>query len=135
MSLIWSVFLMVVLSSNPSLSLEDFRWKNRLLVIFGEEAIDKKLLETQLDEIQERKLIIMRFQNEELVYLTDTLDIKVESFLKLKSKNPRADWMLIGLDGGVKSSGKSGDLELLNTFKRIDSMPMRQSEMRKDGKN
>jgi len=118
-----------------SLSLEDFRWKNRLLVIFGEEAIDKKLLETQLDEIQERKLIIMRFQNEELVYSTDTLDIKVESFLKLKSKNPRADWMLIGLDGGVKSSGKSRELDLLKTFKRIDSMPMRQSEMRKDGKN
>lgn len=59
MSLIWSVILMVVLSSNPSLSLEDFRWKNRLLVIFGEEVIDKKLLETQLDEIQERKVVIL----------------------------------------------------------------------------
>jgi hypothetical protein len=126
---------MVVLSSNPPMSLEDFRWKNRLLVIFGEEAIDQKLLASQLDEIQERKLIIMRFQYEELVFSTDTLDINVESFLKLKSGNPQADWMLIGLDGGVKSSGKSEELDLLKTFKRIDSMPMRQSEMRKDGRN
>ncbi|MBT8039756.1 MAG: DUF4174 domain-containing protein [Gammaproteobacteria bacterium] len=40
--------------------------------------------------------------------------------------------VLIGKDGGVKSRGE--DLDLESTFELIDSMPMRQAEMRRNNR-
>lgn len=125
---------MAMLSANPSMSVEDFRWKNRLLVIFEEEGIDQKLFSAQLNEIKERKLIIMQFRDKSLSYCSDSIDVDVDSFLNLKLKSPKSDWLLVGLDGGIKYAGDSGDFQLEKIFRRIDSMPMRQSEILKNGK-
>ena len=42
----------------------------------------------------------------------------------------QSNWVLIGLDGGVKLN-KEGLPDWEYIFKTIDSMPMRQSEIRK----
>ncbi|WP_157957210.1 DUF4174 domain-containing protein [Winogradskyella tangerina] len=116
----------------------EFKWKNRMVVIMAESENSEKvssqleLLQAEPDEMNDRKLVIclvlptkygivngesiMWFENKEYHELLnpDDLAFKIE---------------LIGLDGRVKLN----TTELLTTealFAKIDSMPMRQQELK-----
>jgi hypothetical protein len=114
--------------------LSDFKWENRLLVTFNIPA--EQLKKVDQNSIKDRKLLFFQFQSKSLLFSNYEGVIDQQDFLKL-SENYAADYFLIGLDGGVKAFGKKEDFSILELIKQIDSMPMRQSEIRKkkDGKN
>jgi hypothetical protein len=120
-------------------SVEDFQWKNRLLIIVSGED-HQSTLKNQLTEIQEaehdyveRDLKIIILKNNTVTIwkspashqlefddITDQLNI---------SKNEGYINLLIGKDGGVKLRENS-PISNQTLFNTIDAMPMRQREMR-----
>ena len=112
----------------------DFRWKNRLVIIHGEGDCSEWFDEKMQKDLSDRKLLVFYFNDGVLVESNFKRELKAADFLKLipKKADQSIYWILVGLDGGIKSSGvslpKSGEI-----FKIIDAMPMRQSELVKKG--
>jgi hypothetical protein len=113
-------------------NLEDFRWKNRLVLIFqnGSET-NHVYSDSLMMEMKERKVLYFLIDTE----LESNAEVNFSNnYLKgLKSRyqigEESSSWVLIGLDGGIKMRGE-GDLNWNLIFKTIDSMPMRQSEIK-----
>jgi len=120
-------------SSQTMTGLESLEWKNRIILI--RENVDCKNTIAHLKqakaEIDERHIfwfilckqdqLISNFDGEVSSALLSTINKKYFS----KSKN---NVVLIGKDGGVKYRSPELRLNEINTL--IDSMPMRQAEMR-----
>ena len=121
----------IVLSEKPK-HLEDFQWKNRIVLVF-ENGIDSKggVSDSLLSQMQERKLAYFFIDegyqsNVEVNFSKAYLE---ELKKRFKTEGNKDSWLLIGLDGGVKMKGQ-GNLDWDLIFRTIDSMPMRQSELR-----
>lgn len=104
-------------------NLNDYQWKNRILLVFGgdknQQLVTKQqsIFDAKKDGLKERNLIV--FVNPES-----------KSTTRLR-KEKGFEVILIGKDGGVKKR----KTELMTTeelFGTIDAMPMRQSEMRRN---
>jgi hypothetical protein len=110
--------------------LSDFKWENRLIVTFDipSEGLDS----LAPSDLKDRKLLLFAFESENLIYSNFEGEIDQIDFLKL-SKDYPGFYFLIGLDGGVKSYGKKENFSIGELIKQIDSMPMRQSEIRRKG--
>jgi len=121
--------LFLSIFSNRPKTLEDFRWENRLLIVFDQPDSLKNLFEKQKEALEERKLLVFHFKNRKLAESNFQGEVQAESFLKLGS-NEVQGWFLIGLDGGVKRKEEILP-PLKSIFATIDAMPMRQSEIRK----
>lgn len=111
-------------------TLEDFRWKNRLLIINFENPILDSILESSEKKIEERKLLLVEFTKDEFIQTSGEDEIDSAGFLKVLSQtSSTTEWVVIGLDGGAKASGTFQDFSMKQLFTLIDQMPMRQSEM------
>jgi hypothetical protein len=119
-----------------------YRWKNRLLLVFSPSAsnpgfagLDRNLAKRPLD-IKDRDLVVFRIFEKGASRLDDQ-PLSTEDALKLRNrfkvKPGQFTVLLIGKDGGVKLTRKNR-ADLQEVFDLIDSMPMRQQEMRKKGK-
>ena len=104
--------------------LNQFVWKNRLVIIFADSPNDPnfglqiEFLEARIDELVERDIIV----------LTDT-DPSVQTALRTKLR-PRGFMMvLIGKDGEVKLR-KPFPWDVRELTRTIDKMPIRQREIR-----
>ena len=112
--------------------LEDFRWKNRIVLIFdsGSETNDV-YSDSLLIKMKERKVLYF-FINEDLKSNAE-VNFSNTYLEGLKGRyqigEDRSSWVLLGLDGGVKMRGE-GALDWNLIFGAIDSMPMRQSEIK-----
>lgn len=126
--------LIAIFNSNPK-SPQDFIWKNRILIIQNNESDSSWFKKDLKQNLNDRKLLIFQFKGGQLERSTSEHQIKSEDFLEmLESKTSKPNsWILIGLDGGVKSYGETGPLPE-EIFKIIDAMPMRQSEMKKSNR-
>lgn len=133
--LIIQLILALSLWSTPK-SPEDFRWQKRILVSFDVNGFDTEFISIHQKEIRERKLLLVHLVEEELLWSNSEESLDTTGFEDLRSRiRPTSSWVLIGLDGGVKSQGGS-QIPMEEIFRLIDSMPMRQSEMRgKNGKD
>jgi hypothetical protein len=131
----WLIFMLTsfTLGEKENLTLEDLRWKNRFVIYFPEKyhnpQFDIKSLES---EFSERKIIFLSIgeqiqSNTEASFDQDYLNGLRGKFYIAGTKG---NWILIGLDGGIKLN-KEGEPDWDFIFKAIDSMPMRQSEIRK----
>jgi hypothetical protein len=133
MKLISLLILFFLTNNYPLKKLSDFKWENRLIVTFDIplEGFDSIVT----SDFNDRKLLLFAFESENLKYSNFEGEIDQIDFLKL-SKKSSGFYFLIGLDGGVKSYGKKEDFSISKLIKQIDSMPMRQSEIRKkDNRN
>ncbi len=108
--------------------LKKYQWKNRVILLYAPSGMDEKLAKQNKvlaqDEagIKERDLVIHQVTPD----AEDIFDA-VRSEYGLKES---FTFVLIGKDGGVKK--RSEDVVSLESlFSLIDSMPMRQSEMRR----
>lgn len=121
--------------------LKDHQWEDRLVLVLADNK-DKQNFQKQLAELQkdrealkERKLVIYQILPDKF-----TTGLKAESwknnselYHKYKTNNQDFQVLLIGLDGSIKLE-QSAVLSLKKLFSTIDSMPMRQSEMRQNPK-
>lgn len=113
-------------------TLEDLKWKNRIVIYFPTSGKDPKFeLDSIEEKLKERKIIFLSigdvfYSNPKLNFTQDYLRTIQE---KHSSEKNRGHWLLIGLDGGIKEF-KIGEPDWEFIFRTIDSMPMRQSEIR-----
>lgn len=120
------------------IDLSTHRWTDRLLLLFAPDTADQdyqKIVETlsqSSSQVRERDLRLYHLFFEERGSFEDQ-PLSSEAAQKLASdlgvSQDRFTVLLVGKDGGVKM--RSSDPEILeDIFARIDSMPMRQREMR-----
>ncbi len=137
-----SLLSMTIPRNSTAQSLDDFQWKNRI-VLLVDASPDTHALQSQLAKLisdrqalKERDLILFRV-TPDAVYTSDG------STSKLKAKRIYNDCgldfnfkgtLLLGKDGGVKLK-KPFEVSSQEIFDLIDGMPMRRSEMRESRKN
>jgi hypothetical protein len=112
-------------------SLDNLRWKNRLLILFNDAADSDvlPLLERLRAGIEERDLIWFVVTAEEIeTNLPNGLSDKIHSELSMLKATSTDSRILVGKDGGIKLSIDTLDMDTI--FTTIDAMPMRQQEMR-----
>ncbi|TBW27893.1 DUF4174 domain-containing protein [Gramella sp. KN1008] len=129
------LWLQLVTAQNPA----DYKWQNRAVVVFTDSTNSEKF------EAQRKELTagIKGFEERKLVLLHSTPG-KFKQYLPMDSgwrddvgiydqmldKEADFEVILIGLDGGVKLRQRE-ILESSYLFKIIDSMPMRQAELKR----
>jgi hypothetical protein len=135
MHLLIAFFILLSMNHSKPKIPKDFQWKNRILILNNYKNDEQWFDDTLAAEVQNRKLLIFHFVDGELKNSNFPEEIDNLKFLeKLKYKaDSESAWALIGLDGGVKNSGYEMPLPK-EIFKLIDSMPMRQSEIRNSKK-
>ncbi len=125
-----------------TIDLEEYKWKNRLLVVFSpsEDYARYRDLEKQLRdqerEIVDRDLLVFRVLENGVSRLgRSPIDAQSVGLLRDRfSVNPGQFLVvLIGKDGGEKLR-RGSEVDITEIFSLIDSMPMRQREMRKGGR-
>jgi len=112
--------------------LEKHQWKNRIIAISSPEFNDRyaedqlRLLQGNLNALQERKLIIYHVTNHGF-----TKDFSSEIFPSENTQTEITSFhiSLIGLDGTEKMAADS-PRTAKQFFDLIDQMPMRQEEMK-----
>jgi hypothetical protein len=140
-----SLILGVILMATSVLShdLAPYRWNNRILLIFSPDKTDpgyevfNQSLEKNLSELLNRDLVVFRvFETAPSLINDKPLSPDHAQTLRdrFKVRSGRFRVILIGKDGGVKLV-REGHAELQEFLDLIDSMPMRQQEMRKKGKS
>jgi hypothetical protein len=116
--------------------LQPFHWKHRIILVStdsdkaGETIADLKGAQAA---IEERHIIWFVFSGQSLA--TNNRgplpeNFRTEVVQRYFGINDDTPVRLIGKDGGVKE--KASDLNLQGLFARIDAMPMRRAEMRRD---
>jgi len=134
------LFLLILTGMNLNAQdLSKHQWKDRLVLIIAEDE-NNKTFQQQLTELQkhqqglkERKLVI--YQILPTKYSTgfeeENWQQSSELYHKYKAKKSGFRVILIGLDAGKKLE-QTKILSAEKLFNTIDSMPMRQAEMRKN---
>ncbi len=121
-----------------SLDLSVFQWKNRLLFLFAPnrnhsmfDALHESLAVRQ-SEAADRDLVIFEIlESAPSSMNNESIDSETARLLREKFDIHRGEFtvILIGKDGGIKLIRKK-QTQLDDIFALIDSMPMRQEEMR-----
>ena len=121
--------------------LSEFKWKNRLLLLFAPGRDDpffdnlRQSIINRKGEAEDRDLVIFEiFESGPSRVNGNDLDSQAVRSLR-KKFNIREDEfavILIGKDGGIKLN-RRGQTEIEDIFGLIDAMPMRREEIR--GKN
>jgi len=121
-----------------TVDLEEYKWKSRLLVVFSpsEDYAGYRDLEKQLrdqePEIVDRDLLVFHILESGESRLENS-SVDQQSVAQLRdhfsAKPGEFTVVLIGKDGGEKLR-RGTDVDIAEIFSLIDSMPMRQREMR-----
>ena len=120
------------------MDLTQFQWKNRLLFIFAEDDSHPlyKDLQSQIvaqqAEVNDRDLIVFELPAQGPARMnTRFLNQKEADSIRDHFAVPGNAFslILVGKDGGIKLK-RSDQVDLREVFGLIDSMPMRQREMR-----
>jgi hypothetical protein len=122
-----------------SIDLFKYQWKNRLLLLFTP-SLDrpgylklKEDISSQEEDVKDRDLLVFHIlESGETKLENSPLPERSGDYLREKFSITPGTFtvMLIGKDGGVKLR-REGGVELAEIFALIDTMPMRQREMRK----
>ena len=115
--------------------LSDLRWENRVIVVSTVNDKDSisKIFEQYETELNERDIVWFIMQNNTVSSnfsgnIADNFVPNMIQNYKINAQLEQGNVMLIGKDGGIKWAAKR--LNLADIFSKIDSMPMRQVEMR-----
>jgi len=118
--------------------LSKHQWKDRLVLIIAKEKNEKfqqqvTKLQKHQQGLKERKLVVYQILPEKYSTGFEEENWKNAPELYGKYKDEISDFrvILIGLDGGEKLE-QTEILSVEKLFNTIDSMPMRQAEMRRN---
>ena len=119
-----------------SLDLSDFRWKNRLILLFSPSKDDssyknqKNRFDSLENELADRDLIVFHVYPNAGCYQSSKINQssaqKLRKYYGIEPKQSTV--LLIGKDGGVKLQEEM-PIEAAQIFALIDKMPMRIREM------
>ena len=121
-----------------AMDLIQFQWRHRLLFLFAPDASHPNFaklhneIAEQMDETKERDLVIFEILEQGASWMDAApLDRQMAISIRKKFAVPPQDYtvVLVGKDGGVKLK-RDEYVSLAAVFGLIDSMPMRQNEMR-----
>ncbi|MEM1270049.1 MAG: DUF4174 domain-containing protein [Bacteroidota bacterium] len=120
-------------------TLDDYEWKNRVLIVFAPDTLHAAYgdLQVQLEQdhggFAERDLVLIQVLDGDLAYagkeplqpadarrLRDRFNVAMDSFVTI----------LLGKDGTEKARQR-GQADLAALYALIDTMPMRQREMQR----
>jgi hypothetical protein len=137
---VMSVLAILLVPFSFGIDLKSYRWNSRLLLVFSPNNANRyyETFEEELSnrhrEIEDRDLIVFRIFETQGSRLADR-PLTPEDAEKLRRRfeveSDRFTVILIGKDGGLKMS-RPGGVTPREVFDRIDSMPMRQREMREN---
>ena len=125
-------------NGQDKIRLKDYQWKNRLILAFSPSAEDTgyraftKDIALQDEEVIDRDLLVFHILETGEIRLGETsLPTGSGDYLRenFSIRSGRFTVLLIGKDGGVKLR-REGGVKLGEIFSLIDTMPMRQREMR-----
>jgi monofunctional biosynthetic peptidoglycan transglycosylase len=126
------------MSGEGEVDLGDYKWRNRLLLVFSpseshsDYKAQKKEIVEQMAEVEDRDLVIFEIfgEGENRVGSSIITNAAGESLREKFGVKPEDHTViLVGKDGGEKLRS-TGHVPMEEIFSLIDSMPMRQSEMR-----
>jgi hypothetical protein len=138
-ALIYLSMIDEVMSMN-SMNLNEFQWRNRLLLIFAPDRKHPmfenlhKSITSQQAAVVDRDLVVFEILEAGSSFMgPDHIDTAQADFLRKKfgALPGKYTIILIGKDGGIKLNTEDRDTKLGDIFALIDSMPMRQSEIRR----
>ena len=120
------------------LDLKSFEWKNRILVIGGNDSKYQnqfEILEVNKNEYIDRDMVVILINTDEskISYdgLEDFINLDYDSTLSIRKRFNFNDFnlVLIGKDGGVKYNTNEV-VKINKIFEIIDKMPMRMKEIK-----
>ena len=115
-----------IILKGAEINLDDFLWVNRPIVVLADSPDDPRFLE-QLRLLEER---LPDLKERDVVVITDT-DPSQQTDLR-QALRPRGFMLvLIGKDGGVKQTSDEV-VDMPELYALIDTMPLRQQEMKRE---
>ncbi len=134
------ILLCLSVETGLSQDLSTYRWEHRLMLILSESPADTTAL-TLIDALRNEPADLLE-RRLQIYHLTSDVAHKMypdhqridvpSAYAKYHRSGESFELLLIGLDGGIKMYETSMvDLQLI--WDKIDSMPMRQSELRSGG--
>jgi hypothetical protein len=134
-----AILLLLGLQSASSnlVTLDELQWKNRIVIIMTNNHLINENIHRQItdkaEEIYDRDIVWFLISPDKVLSNTDVM-LSLEdqgNLLHDYFKNTdQLKVLLIGKDGGVKMESEKFNLD--DIFRLIDSMPMRQQEMKKN---
>ncbi len=125
------VLLMLVLVALPlnAGSVDEFRWKKRLLVVTDSSAVVEPKLEAAKKGLDERDVVVFYLDGKP--EHGGHPDVKLERELRsrLKIDDHVGEVLLLGKDGRTILRWKTEKFSTKKLFSEIDVMPMRKDEM------
>ncbi len=134
---------MAGMDANDQITLEDLRWKNRILLVFPTSSYSENAdylfipeSDTLESEIKERDMVYFVFgdslkSNSDFTFSTDYIEqLRAKHTLGTK----KDCYVLIGKDGGTKLRREQSKIDWKELFGTIDAMPMRIREMNANDK-
>ena len=120
--LLLSFMTIMIPKELQGIELSRYLWKNRIILTFADDQDHPDLIRLKV-EMKENECEIL---NRDLLYFHFSNDGKTGNHITTNDQSFRI--LLIGKDGGIKYESNQY-VSLIQLFKLIDSMPMRQDEM------
>ena len=120
--LLLSFMTMMIPKELQGFELSRYLWKNRIILTFADDQDHPDLIRLKA-EMKENECEIL---NRDLLHFHFSNDGKTGNHITTNDQSFRI--LLIGKDGGIKYESNQC-VSLIQLFKLIDSMPMRQDEM------
>ncbi|MBD3223469.1 MAG: DUF4174 domain-containing protein [Caldithrix sp.] len=125
----------IVVKGESMQTVKDFQWKNRIIIVGVTDNGNYyvKALWQKNDGITDRDIVWFVADSNSIQTNMDSVHQEMASSVRsyLKTEDNGLQVILIGKDGGIKK--RSPELNIEALFQRIDAMPMRMQEMRKNG--
>ena len=123
--LLLSFMAIMIPKELEGIELNQYLWKNRIILTFADDEDHPDLIKLKA-EMKENNCEIL---NRDLLHFHISNDGKIGNHITTNDQLFRI--LLIGKDGGIKYESNQY-VSLIQLFELIDSMPMRQDEMKQD---
>ena len=115
-------------------SLDDLKWKYRILVLNQSDTINNKKKEHRYNlDLEDRDLLVIYLRDGKALLEQERLSSNFFKSLKRKVKDYDGRAILIGKDGSIKHV-YSLDIDYSKIFYDIDQMPMRRFQLKRQSK-
>ncbi|WP_162343901.1 DUF4174 domain-containing protein [Cyclobacterium salsum] len=129
------ILLLAFMSTIDQITLEDLRWKNRVLLVFPVGANSENQFIPESDtlqgEMEERDMVYFVFGDS--LKTNSEFSFATEYIKQLRAKHTLGSkkdcYVLIGKDGGTKLRREQSKIDWEELFGTIDAMPMRMREI------